>query len=270
MKIQDIYIYPIKSLGGIRLEEAEVLTKGFRWDRRWMLVDLSGMFLSQRTIHRMALLQTEINADGLFIYHKQQKDIGFQIPFLPETDEFMEVKVWDDTVQGQIVSKKADSWFSEVLGINCRLVFMPESTERNVDPKYAVNQETVSFADAMPYLLIGQSSLNDLNQRLDKAVPMERFRPNLVFSDGAPFEEDDWREIQIGSIKFNVAKPCARCVMTTVDQETGIKGKEPLKTLAGYRTKDKKVLFGQNIIALNNGKIRLGDEISSIRQESPL
>jgi len=265
MKIQDIYIYPIKSLGGIRLEEAEVLTKGFRWDRRWMLVDESGNFLTQRSLHKMALLQTELRHNGLYIYHKQQKDLFLHIPYQPETDEFITVRVWDDTVQGQIVSQTADNWFSKVLGLPCRLVFMPEPTPRKVDLKYAKNGESVSFADAMPYLLIGQGSLDDLNQRLEKAVPMERFRPNLVFSGGLPFEEDEWKEIQVNHIVFQVAKPCARCVLTTVDQQTGVKGKEPLKTLATYRTKDKKVLFGQNLIALGKGILKVGDEIRIIR-----
>ncbi|GAB3651784.1 MOSC domain-containing protein [Echinicola sediminis] len=265
MKIQDIYIYPIKSLGGIRLEKAEVLTKGFKWDRRWMLVDKSGNFLSQRSLHKMALLQVKLTPEGLFIYHKQSEDLHLKIPFQPDTDEFIDVRVWDDTVKGQIVSETADNWFSKALGLPCRLVYMPETTPRNIDLKYADNGETVSFADAMPYLLIGQRSLDDLNDRLEQAVPMKRFRPNLVFSGGSAFEEDHWKEIQIGNINFKVAKPCARCVLTTVDQDTGIKGKEPLKTLAGYRTKDKKVLFGQNLIALDSGMLKIGDELTVMK-----
>jgi uncharacterized protein YcbX len=122
----------------------------------------------------------------------------------------------------------------------------------------------VSFADGMPYLIIGQSSLDELNSRLESPVPMNRFRPNLVFSGGEPFLEDQLRKIQIGSVPFQIVKPCARCVLTTVDQDTGEKGKEPLKTLATYRTVNNKVMFGQNVVALGGGSVRIGDELIPI------
>ncbi len=261
MKLQDIYIYPIKSLGGIRLEQAQVDIKGFQWDRRWMLVDENGQFLTQRTIHKMALLQVELREKELLVFHKQNSEISLSISFEHETEDFIPVTVWSDTVEGQIVSPSANQWFSAFLGQPCQLVYMPDSIQRKVDPQYAENGENVSFADAMPYLLIGQASLDDLNQKLEHPVPMERFRPNLVFSGAAPFEEDAWKEISIGDCSFKVAKPCARCVLTTVDQNTGMKGKEPLKTLASYRTKNKKVLFGQNLIALSTGQLKVGDTV---------
>ncbi|WP_186756090.1 MOSC domain-containing protein [Echinicola salinicaeni] len=261
MKIQDIYIYPIKSLGGIRLQESEVLTKGFKWDRRWMLVDEQGTFLSQRSLHHMALLQVDLQENGLKVFHKTKQDQYINIPFTPETDDFIQVQVWGDSLLGQIVSTKANQWFSEVLNINCQLIFMPEDSFRPIEEKYSVDNETVSFADAMPYLLIGQGSLDDLNSRLENPVPMERFRPNLVFSGGKAFQEDDWSNIQIGDCSFKITKPCARCVLTTVDQNTGLKGKEPLKTLSAYRRKNNKVLFGQNLISLKNGTVKVGDEL---------
>ncbi|MDN3668678.1 MOSC domain-containing protein [Echinicola jeungdonensis] len=261
MKLQDIYIYPIKSLGGIRLEQTQVGIKGFQWDRRWMLVDENGQFLTQRTIHKMALLQVQLREKGVVVFHKQKPELSLQIPLEPETQHFIPVTVWSDKVEGQIVSPTANQWFSEFLGQPCQLVFMPDFIQRKVDPDYAVNGETVGFADAMPYLLIGQASLDDLNSKLGKPVPMERFRPNMVFSGAEPFEEDTWKEVAIGDCKFKVAKPCARCILTTVDQNTGIKGKEPLKTLATYRTKDQKVLFGQNLIALSTGQVKVGDPV---------
>jgi uncharacterized protein YcbX len=138
---------------------------------------------------------------------------------------------------------------------------MHESTQRKVSPKYAVNDESVSFADGMPYLILGQESLDDLNSRLEKPVPMDRFRPNIVFSGGQPYVEDSWKKIRIGAVRFQVVKPCARCVLTTIDQETGLQGKEPLKTLAGYRTLGNKVYFAQNMVALETGTIRIGDQI---------
>jgi uncharacterized protein len=261
MYIQDIFIYPIKSLGGIRLEEAVLEEKGFQYDRRWMLVDKDGSFLTQRTFPKMALLQVELTEEGLLVFHKKDRNNQIQIPFLPQTEIFYPVQIWDDQVVGQLVDEKISKWFSEILEMECDLVIMPETTERKIAPKYAVNNESVGFADAMPYLLIGQASLDDLNGRLENPVPMDRFRPNLVFAGAKPFEEDNWDKVQVGDALFKITKPCARCVLTTVNQETAEKGKEPLKTLAAYRTFDHKVMFGQNMLLLKGTKVRVGDKM---------
>ena len=260
--IQDLFIYPIKSVGGIRLNEAKVEERGFEFDRRWMLIDENGKFLSQRTYPQMALLKVEIEAESLKVFHASYPTDFVQIPFNEKGKELLSVTVWDDQMPAQLVNSSLDQWFSNVLGTNVRLVKMPLSTERKVDPKYAVNGESVSFADGMPYLLIAQESLNDLNEKLVTPVPMDRFRPNIVFSGGDAFIEDSWSEIQIGEVKMQVVKPCARCVMTTIDQETGIKNAEPLKTLATYRKVGNKILFGQNVVALSNGTIKVGDKLN--------
>lgn len=261
MHLQDIYIYPIKSLGGIRLSEASVEVQGLTYDRRWMLVDEKGMFMTQRKYHQMALLKVSIVEGGLLVSKKSYPEEVHYIPFQAQTDRFIPVTVWDDTMFAQVVNVESNRWFSQVLGLSCQLVYMPASTHRHIDEKYAVNHETVSFADAMPYLLIGQSSLDDLNQKLREPLPMNRFRPNFVFSGGIAFEEDDWGQVKIGECTFKVTKPCARCVMTTVDQETGKAGREPLKTLSTYRLANNKVLFGQNMIALTFGQVRVEDEV---------
>ena len=259
--LQDIFIYPIKSLGGIRLLEAKVEEKGFQYDRRWMLVDQNGRFVSQREFPLLALLQVEFQADGLRVFSKKSPNNALFIPFEQIDGPEIPVVIWDDQVIGKVVSKSVGRWFTEFIGFEVDLVFMPESTQRKVDPRYAVQEESVSFADGMPYLIIGQSSLDELNARLDVPVPMNRFRPNLVFSGGAPFLEDQLRKIRIGSVDFQIVKPCARCVLTTVDQDTGLKGKEPLKTLAAYRTVNNKVMFGQNVVALGEGVVRVGEEL---------
>jgi uncharacterized protein YcbX len=259
--IQDIFIYPIKSLGGIRLTEAKVEERGFQFDRRWMLVDQKGVFLTQRTQTQMALLQVELGETGLIVFDKRNPEDTLQIPYNQISDQEIEVEIWDDRVLATIVDPVLDTWFSEKLGMPCHLVIMPESTQRKVSPKYAVNDESVSFADGMPYLILGQESLNDLNSRLEKPVTMDRFRPNIVFSGGQSYVEDSWKKIRIGAVEFQVVKPCARCVLTTIDQETGLQGKEPLKTLAGYRTIGNKVYFAQNMVALESGIIRIGDQI---------
>lgn len=264
MILQDIFIYPIKSLGGIRLTEAQVEIPGLSLDRRWMLVDANGVFLTQRKHSRMALLRVELSGNGLTVYNKEDAGQAHFIPFEPESEEWLPVRVWQDEVRAKPVSARADRWFSEMLQIPCRLVYMASSSKRYVEGKYAVNRETLSFADAMPYLIIGQGSLDDLNGRLEEPLPMNRFRPSLVFSGGKAFEEDRWDRVKIGECVFKVTKPCARCVITTIDQETGIAGKEPLKTLAKFRSEGNKVLFGQNMIALTTGKVKVGDPVRMI------
>jgi uncharacterized protein YcbX len=176
------------------------------------------------------------------------------------------VRIWDDEVIGQVVDPNIGEWFSDILGLPCNLVFMPKSAERKVSLKYAAKNESVSFADGMPYLLIGQASLDDLNSRLEQPVPMDRFRPNLVFSGGEGFEEDEWNQVKIGNAIFKITKPCVRCVMTTIDQATGKKNKEPLKTLSAYRNVGGKVLFGQNMSLLEGREIKVGDHISGLKK----
>lgn len=262
--VQDIFIYPIKSLGGLRLSEAVVEEKGFQYDRRWMLVNEEGVFLSQRDYPQLALLKVELGVNELVVFRKNEKEKLIQVPFEMANGPEIMVTIWDDQVLGKVVHPEISNWFSDYLGIEVNLVVMPESSHRKVDQRYAVNGESVSFADGMPYLLMGQESLNDLNSRLERPVPMDRFRPNIVFSGGSPFLEDSLREFKIGEVEFQIVKPCARCVMITVDQETGKKGKEPLKTLSSYRTINNKVYFGQNVVALGPGKVKIGDHIQSL------
>jgi len=187
------------------------------------------------------------------------------------TAETATVKIWSSSVKGSFYPKEVDEWFSDAIGSRCRLVLMPETTKRIVSPDYAIRkfEDTVSFADGYPFLLIGEASLADLNSRLEEPVPMNRFRPNFVVTGSEAFEEDNWKRIRIGSTEFHVVKPCARCVMTTVDQAAGQKnGKEPLKTLAAYRTRSGNVLFGQNLIAETaGGTIRVGDAVEIIERK---
>lgn len=262
--VQDIFIYPVKSLGGIRLSEAIVEEKGFRLDRRWMLVDEEGMFVTQRKHSQLALLQVSLGNDELVVTHKIDPKKSVKIPLEFAVGPELLVTIWDDQVLARVVHPTLDLWFSEFLGFKVNLVMMPESTHRKVNPKYAVHAESVSFADGMPYLIIGLESLNDLNSRMEKPVSMNRFRPNIVFSGGSPYLEDSLRKIRIGEVEFQIVKPCARCVLTTVDPEVGIKGKEPLATLSTYRTLNGKVYFGQNVVALQSGKISIGDVILAL------
>lgn len=263
MTVQDLYIYPVKSLGGIRKERAVVFERGFEHDRRWMLVDEEGKFISQRSHAQLAVLQTRLTEHELIVSHRFNEYDQIVLPLVPSDEEdVIEVQVWNDRIKAVHIDRRIDEWFSEHLKKDCRFVFLPYWSERFVDSYYTSNQSLqVSFADAFPYLLIGQASLDDLNSRLTEPVPMNRFRPNIVVSGSNAFEEDTWKEIRIGEIRFRVSKPCARCIVTTIDQETSVKGTEPLATLAQYREVGNKVMFGQNLVALNKGVIHIGDEV---------
>lgn len=262
--LSEIYIYPIKSLGGISVSEAELEDRGLRYDRRWMLVDDKGKFLTQRQHAQMALLQVSLLADGLAVRHKQEALEPLYIPFEVKdaTAPELQVTIWDDTVTALEVDPAISSWFTEALGMQARLVHMPERTRRLVETDYAQNGELVSFADSYPFLLIGQASLDDLNSRLEQPVPMNQFRPNFVFRGGAAFEEDTWSDFTIGGASFQAVKPCARCVVTTINQETAEKNPEPLRMLATYRQLRHKTVFGQNLLPGSaSGAVKVGDKL---------
>ncbi|WP_080238822.1 MOSC domain-containing protein [Spirosoma rigui] len=285
MTLSDLRLYPIKSLGGISVTEAVVDEKGFRYDRRFMLVTPSGTFITQRTNHHMALIDVAIDRPGepeagLRVWHRHRPDDVLSLPLTvaPEAyGETMSVTIWDsEDVPATLVSPDADAWFSRALDKPCRLVFMPDTTRRTVDPDYARHDDqgrpsVVSFADGYPYLLIGQSSLDDLNQRLAAPIEMLRFRPNIIVSGSTPYDEDAWQTFTIGAMSFYGVKPCARCVLTTIDPATGQQGREPLHTLATYRRWKHKILFGQNVLpgSAAGGILRVGDPVTVISRVTP-
>jgi uncharacterized protein len=266
MELSEINIYPIKSLGGISLNEVMVEEKGLQFDRRWMLVDEKGNFLTQREFPQMAALKVSLGDDSLRVV---SEDDAIEIPFAPTSNDKIAVKVWSSRFKAVSYDETTNDWFSNHLEINCKLVAMPEETRRKVNPFYAVRKfrDVVSFADGYPVLLIGEGSLADLNAKLESPIPMNRFRPNLVVKGAEAFAEDSWKKIKVGDCVFHLVKPCARCVMTTIDQQTGISdGKEPLKTLSTYRlvkrAGESKINFGQNLIADKVGaKVKIGDKI---------
>ena len=261
LQVSELYIYPIKSLSGIAVKSAKITDRGFEHDRRWLLVDAENRFLTQREHPQMALLQPTIDSNELRITHKiSSKSFTISLNTPPSGDRGA-VTIWDDICEAEFVSDEADRWFSTILGLKCRLVYMPDETRRIVDQRYAPENAVTSFSDAYPFLIIGQASLNDLNNRLDEPLPMNRFRPNIVFTGGGPYDEDLYNHFKICGIDFYGVKLCARCVMTTIEQETAKKGKEPLKKLASYRFKNNKILFGQNLIHQGDGEIAVGDAL---------
>jgi uncharacterized protein len=261
-KLTEIWIYPIKSLPGIRVPSANVQGKGLEYDRRFMLVDENNKFITLREFPNMALF--DISMDGSTIRVRPQNNGRLSTLFIngkePRINPLKSI-IWDDEVEVFEVNPAYSKWFSEALGTNCKLVFFPEENKRRVDEEYVKQEHHVSLADGYPFLVIGLNSLRDLNERIGQELSMKRFRPNLIFEGGLPYEEDDWKNFRIGHVPFAGVKPCGRCAIPTIDPETGMKGIEPTRTLASYRNRNGKVYFGENVIALNDGEIKEGDEI---------
>lgn len=270
MKVAEINIFPVKSLSGISLGECSVEDRGFEHDRRWLLVDADYNFLTQREFPEMCLLRPRIEKDFLSISDGRGNEIS--ISLRSESEKYKRVKIWSSSVKAQVYEDEINGWFSEYLQTECRLVAMTEKSDRKVNPVYAVRKfsDTVSFADGYPYMLICENSLSDLNNKLNEPLPMNRFRPNLVIGGAKAFAEDNWKKIKIGETIFHIVKPCDRCVVTTIDQEHGVKdGVEPLKTLAEFRRKNSKVLFGQYLIAENaGGVIKVGDQVEILEMKN--
>ncbi len=255
MRLTGLYRYPVKSLRGESLETMEVDARGLRHDRHWMLVNDAGRFLTQRELPRMALVRPLVTDQGLRLRAPGRADLEVA----PESDEDLEVQVWRDRCLARVMNPEADRWLSDFLGVSARLVYLPEDRVRQVDQDYSRPGEQVGFADGFPFLLISRASLDDLNRRMAKPLPMERFRPNLVVDGCEPYAEDDWKRIRIGELTFRVVKPCSRCVIPTVNPETGEReGNEPLKTLMTYRKEGNNVYFGQNLLHDGFGRLEVG------------
>lgn len=257
--LSQLYVYPLKSAGGIPLESADLSPTGLRYDRRWMLVDAEGEFMSQRRHPRMALISVHLSPESLVIEAPGMPTL--EVPLHTEAEGFIDVWVWGDPCRGATVDRDADRWFSEFLEFPCRLVRKPDDDVRPVDSLHAAEGDQVGFADGFPFLLISEASLDDLNGRLEKPVPMDRFRPNFIVGGCEAFAEDGWTKIYVGQACFRVAEPCPRCAITTVDQSTGVRGKEPLRTLAEYRGSGGEVMFGRNLIHETLGAVRIGDTV---------
>jgi uncharacterized protein YcbX len=226
-----------------------------------MLVDETGEFMSQRAHPRMALISTRFAPEHLIVNAPGMHEL--KIPLQQDPANLMDVRVFGDTNKGDLVGWGADRWFGEFLEFPCRLVHKPDDDPRLVDSFYAESGDQVGFADGFAFLLISEASLEDLNSRLEDPLSMNRFRPNFVVRGCGPYAEDDWSRLRIGSVPFRVAEPCPRCSITTVDQRTGARGKEPLRTLATYRKTDGEVLFGRNLIHDALGTVRVGDPVET-------
>ncbi len=275
LKLTEINIFPVKSLDGYSPKSAIVEKQGLQYDRRWMITDLDGLFMTQRTNGRMALLKAVVENDILSIFEKENPENGIEMPVSSQIIETVTAEIWDDQVASVLVNREANAFLSDFLNKKCQLVTMPATTERRIEATYNTGNDIVSYADGYPFLIIGEASLTELNKKIEERkttetpLSMRRFRTNFVFSGGQPFEEDTFTHFKIGDVDFIGLKPCARCVLTTRDPDTGVKGKEPLDTLMTFRQEGTKILFGQNVVwndkkwqSTELPKVTIGDIIS--------
>ncbi|QQR87880.1 MAG: MOSC domain-containing protein [Flavobacteriales bacterium] len=258
LSVASLHIHPVKSLGGFAVQGAKLTDRGFEHDRRWMLVDADARFITQRECSALTCMHCAPLTDGFRVTDVRDGSVT-EVPWSLASGAASRASVFSDTVDVLHAPVEVSAWFADQLGIVCSLAYMPDASVRPTDPAY-VNART-SLSDGYPYLIVSQASVDDLNARLNPSerIAMDRFRPNIVVAGGEAYQEDGWRAVMIGGTRFSLVKPCGRCIITTTDQTTGERGKEPLRTLASYRSVGNKVLFGMNAVAPDQGIVRVGD-----------
>jgi uncharacterized protein YcbX len=260
LRLSALYRYPLKSGKVDVLQRVDLDKLGLDGDRRWMLVDeASGRFLTQRAEAKMSQLSALWNAQGgLTLSAPQQSSIDIA---LPDNDaELRGVTIWRDTLRVPDAGDEAARWVSDFIGKPTRLVQVPLDRARTTQAGYGNDDDQVAFADGFPLLLIGEASLQDLSQKVGRPLEMLRFRPNLVIEGSEAYAEDSWKRIRIGDVEFRVVKPCSRCILTTIDPQTGERSadREPLATLQKYRAEADGAMFGQNLVNDSNGRLEVG------------
>jgi uncharacterized protein len=260
-QVKALYVYPLKSAQGIRLKEMHIDSMGPRFDREWMLVNANNVFISQRTHPLLSQISTELTEDQLIVRSKNQDDlhIDFNFPSLSS----ITVKIFNDMTPAQSLSIQYDQWFSHFLGENVKLVRCPQTPSRFTSKRHAPPSQ-IRFPDGYPFLITNQTSLDELNSKLSRPIEMTRFRPNIVIEHAVANQEDQWKEFELGSIRFKSVKACTRCKIIDIDPKTGISSKEVSQTLKQYRTKEGSIIFGNNLIHSNEGSIKVGDTLNNI------
>jgi uncharacterized protein len=275
VRLASIHVYPLKAGRAVDLAESLVEPWGLAGDRRWLIVDEDGRFVSQREEPALARVTVTPCAAAISVAAPGRPTLRVAAP--GSGAEMLKVTVWSSVLVAAAAGPRADAWFSDFLGRPVRLVHLDDPTRRAVDPRYGADGDVVSFADGYPLLLTTAASLAELGRWLvadgEQPVPMTRFRPNVVVSGVAPWAEDRWRRIRIGAVSFRVVKPCGRCVVTTTDQVTGERGTQPLKILGRRRRFGQQLVFGQNMIpdapGGAAGVIRAGDPVEILELTPP-
>jgi uncharacterized protein YcbX len=256
--VSGLYVYPVKACRGIRVDSVAVAERGFSGDRRWMIVDDVGQFITQRQVPELCLVDTALDDGAIRLSAPGAGSV--LLPRRHEHGEELQVTVWRHTGPA-VRHPEGSAWISQLLRRESSLVYMADRHERPVDPSYGLPGDRVSFADGYPFLVISDASLADLNARLEQPLGMERFRPSITVSGVSPYAEDEWQNVRVGELDFRAVKRCSRCTVTTIDPLTAAKSKEPLRTLARYRRWDNEVWFGMNLIADGTGPLALGDRV---------
>lgn len=264
MKVHSLYIYPVKSLAGIQVSSFEMDDFGPKGDRRWMIVDEDRRFVTQRALPELVKITTSLVGDKVSVHVPGEGDFALQA-----TEQELRVLVWRDWVKAFEGAVEANQALTRFCGKDLRFVYMPDTSFRRVDAGRVTEYRRVGFADGFPFLITSLASLDELNERLDAPVDMRRFRPNIVVEGATPWQEDQWSRLKLGEQHFDIVKPCSRCVLTTVDPDTGAKdpGLQPLRTLSSYRKTSDGVIFGQNAIHETPGTLHVDDSVTVIEPE---
>jgi uncharacterized protein YcbX len=264
MHVASLHLHPLKSCAQLDVDALDITPRGPAGDRRWLVVDADDRFVTARQRTEMVGIRARPRPGGLHL----------EVPGLPALDVPLpragaarrRVTIWRDVVDAADAGDAAAAWLTRYLGSDARLVHMDDAAQRAVDPAYSRPGDEVAFADAYPLMTISQAALDGLNARLAVPVPMARFRPNIVIGDSTAHVEDGWRRVRIGGVEFEAAKPCTRCVFTTVDPATMTRDAhgEPLRTLTAYRRTPAGVTFGMNLIPRGTGRVRVGDRVVAL------
>jgi len=261
--VSSLHVYPIKGCKGVALREMDLDARGPAGDRRFMIVDERGLFVTQRDVPRLALITAELSETTLTLRAPAAETFALDLTL--SRSERRQVQVWRSHVDALFMGAEVGRWVSNAIGLKVSLVHMDANAVRFASEAFAAPDTQVSFADGYPILLLSEASLDHLNEQLARAseapVPMNRFRPNVVVSGVEPHAEDTWTSFRVGDVTFDVVKPCERCRVTTIDQATAISSKEPLRTLATYRRRDNVITFGQNVVHRRQGTLRVGDAV---------
>ncbi|NNC96217.1 MAG: MOSC domain-containing protein [Chitinophagales bacterium] len=259
--VSELYIYPVKSLAGISLSNAEVFPRGFKYDRRWVIVNDQNRFLTQRTLPMLTQFGIQLRNSEIVVYDKRKSSSSISFPIEMKTGNTGSVRIWNSDVNAIFADDEVNEWFSSAVEQDVRLAYMPDSSSRLIGHENS-GDHIVSFADFSPYHILGEQSFEHLNKKLNKQITINRFRPNIIFTGGNPHDEDSWLDLVIGNVHFKGVKNCGRCKVPDLDPDTGESDGEPSRVLKSYRSENDGVYFGRYLVAESAGNISVGDLLS--------
>jgi uncharacterized protein YcbX len=263
IQISQLYHFPVKSLKGVSLTQMEVDDFGPKWDRRFMLIDHSGRFVTQRQCPMMGLIGVRVHNQQLILEYGDEQ-YCLNLDELVQFNQFCLVKVWGDEVNARLIEHDINAWLSNILQRDVQLCFIDDETHRQVDLDFSKPGDRASFSDGFPFLIISEESVHFLSEKLGRELAVARFRANIVVAGCEAFAEDEWKKIEINGIEFDIVKPCSRCVIPTFDLKTAMKQPDVMQVMLQYRKQGKQVMMGQNAIHRNEGALQLGNEIKII------